>query len=943
MRHSNVWRALVLGSFLGLSACQVFQSGPPEPLLDPTRIEALKPSDIEPAVLANRVVEPVDVQDVIDNYSRLLPLLSDPDEQLSVLHRLADLKLIKGEELMADQAIDELDVAVEAYEGLLAKYPNRAENDQVYYQLAKTHDLKGNVDEHLLTLTTLIEQFPHSIYATEVQFRRGEILFTLGHYVSAQDAFQFVIDQGDSPFLMNAHYMKGWSLFKQNDYELSLLAFTAVLDIAMPVSMNVADVASKSRTMVEDLFRVMGLSFTYLGGADALESLFQKTGPKAYEIVVYDRYSELLLGQEQYSDAVEVYQRFIALHPLSLWAPRYQINVINTLQRAGFKANILEEKVRFVDEYGLGSPYWFDNQDKDLSFVYSQLEILLPELANRHYVIAQRSLATRERAKSQTNYAQAAKYYQSFIDTFPVHDNTSNSLFLLGECHVQLANWALAISAFEAAGYDFPKYDNAAESAYAAILAYREFAKTWSPDHIEQWNENRRLQQLNRLAFVKRHGADKRAADVLYVATQFAFSEKQYTQTTELAEQLLRWKPAAKASTLLEAKIIKAHSLYALKDYLRAEVSYAAALKSLGKTDKRKSALIENLAATVYRQAESRLAAGDKEGGILELLRVGQVAPTSTLRTNAEYDAIAYLIELKSWDSAIEQMKLFRSRYPQHQQLNTLVSKMALAYRETEQWELAADELKIMISLAKTAKEKQEILFIAAELYDRAKNTAKAVDNYRSYANTYPQPADVYMEAANRLAELYEENDQPIKRRFWLAKMMKTVDGLGSKADDRMVYLAASASSVLANDAFTRYKAIKLKLPLNVTMVKKTKALEKAMAAFKKTANYGVSSFATEAGYRMADIYAQLSRDLMDSDRPDGLNALELEQYEILLEEQAYPFEENAIDIHEQNASRSWSGIYDEWVKNSFDSLKELLPGRYDKAELTQELADVLE
>ena len=248
-----------------------------------------------------------------------------------------------------------------------------------------------------------------------------------------------------------------------------------------------------------------------------------------------------------------------------------------------------------------------------------------------------------------------------------------------------------------------------------------------------------------------------------------------------------------------------------------------------------------------------------------------------------------------------------------------------------------------MITLAKTDKEKQDTLFIAAELYDRAKNVDKAIDNYRSYANTYPNPADVYMEAANRLAELYEESDKPIKRRFWLAKMMKKVDGLGAKADDRMVYLAASASAVLANDAFARYKAIKLKLPLNVTMVKKTKALEKAMAAFQKTASYGVSSFATEAGYRMADIYAQLSRDLMDSDRPSGLNALELEQYEILLEEQAFPFEENAIDIHEQNASRSWSGIYDEWVKNSFDSLKELLPGRYDKAELKQELADVLE
>ena len=115
------------------------------------------------------------------------------------------------------------------------------------------------------------------------------------------------------------------------------------------------------------------------------------------------------------------------------------------------------------------------------------------------------------------------------------------------------------------------------------------------------------------------------------------------------------------------------------------------------------------------------------------------------------------------------------------------------------------------------------------------------------------------------------------------------------------------------------------------------------MKAYQKTADYGVSTFATEAGYRMADIYAQLSRDLMDSDRPDGLNELELEQYDILLEEQAFPFEDNAIDIHEQNASRSWNGLYDDWVKSSFVSLKKLLPGRYDKPELKVEVTDVFD
>ena len=86
----------------------------------------------------------------------------------------------------------------------------------------------------------------------------------------------------------------------------------------------------------------------------------------------------------------------------------------------------------------------------------------------------------------------------------------------------------------------------------------------------------------------------------------------------------------------------------------------------------------------------------------------------------------------------------------------------------------------------------------------------------------------------------------------------------------------------------------------------------------------------------------QLSRDLMASDRPKGLNELELEQYEILLEEQAFPFEDNAIDIHEQNASRSWNGIYDKWVKESFASLKELLPGRYDKSEVIGGIVNAL-
>ena len=71
----------------------------------------------------------------------------------------------------------------------------------------------------------------------------------------------------------------------------------------------------------------------------------------------------------------------------------------------------------------------------------------------------------------------------------------------------------------------------------------------------------------------------------------------------------------------------------------------------------------------------------------------------------------------------------------------------------------------------------------------------------------------------------------------------------------------------------------------------------------------------------------------LTSARPRGLSALELEQYELLLEEQAYPFEEQAIAIHESNVQRGWSGFYDQWVGRSIETLATLLPARYAKRE----------
>ena len=154
------------------------------------------------------------------------------------------------------------------------------------------------------------------------------------------------------------------------------------------------------------------------------------------------------------------------------------------------------------------------------------------------------------------------------------------------------------------------------------------------------------------------------------------------------------------------------------------------------------------------------------------------------------------------------------------------------------------------------------------------------------------------------------------------------------KANQRATYLAASAQFVFAEDERQRFDLVHLTRPLKKSLKHKQSALKRTVKAFEKVAQYKVTEYATAATFHIADLYSALSKEIMKSERPKDLNELELEQYEILLEEQAFPFEEQAIGLHEINMRRSWDGTYDDWVKKSFAELRRLMPARFDKQEI---------
>jgi hypothetical protein len=104
-----------------------------------------------------------------------------------------------------------------------------------------------------------------------------------------------------------------------------------------------------------------------------------------------------------------------------------------------------------------------------------------------------------------------------------------------------------------------------------------------------------------------------------------------------------------------------------------------------------------------------------------------------------------------------------------------------------------------------------------------------------------------------------------------------------------------------------------------------------------RAAAYGFADITTAATYELGALYQDFGRSLIDSERPRNLSALEREQYDLLLEEQAFPFEEKAIETHETNLKRIAQGLYDDWIAKSAKALAQISPARYGKREQGEE------
>jgi hypothetical protein len=317
--------------------------------------------------------------------------------------------------------------------------------------------------------------------------------------------------------------------------------------------------------------------------------------------------------------------------------------------------------------------------------------------------------------------------------------------------------------------------------------------------------------------------------------------------------------------------------------------------------------------------------------------------PDSDIRATAEYDAAAALITMGSWTAASTVLEGFRRDYPDSEFADDVTQKLAVTYLESGRSGQAAGEF-VRIANAPTSSDdvRREALWKAADLYKDSKQLRDEQGVLEDLLARYPNPISESIEARFRLLEISEISGNAQGRTRILRDLVQVDATAGAQRSERTRFLAAKASLELAEPVRRSFAAMKITQPLADSMERKKSLMEDVLKVYGDAAEYGVAEVTTAATFRLGEVYQQFSKDLMDSERPKDLDEAALEQYDLLLEEQTFPFEEKAIELYQANAARTADGVYDDWVRRSFAALAKLMPARYAKTERSEHVVTAL-
>lgn len=890
-------------------------------------------ADMRPVFLKfeTRPLPAISPAEVARRYQRLFATTDEPSVRVDALNRLTNIRDRSGENIGFTPAEEAkaYKKAIESYESILQRGAFGGRLDELMYQMAKAHALTGQNQASVKRLQQLVGLYPSSPLVPEARFRLAESAFAAGNYVEAEAGYRELVDGGQNVdgLKTKARYMLGWALYKQGPHAWDRAGrrFVAVLDESLPSVESLNRVSESSVDSIDDTLRILALMASRKNGADTLMNWLQPEAMRVWTPLVFDRLADLYAVHGNTEASVATNQAFATRFPDHPQRAAFMAQVVSVWSRANKPAQYREAMADYIalfvgqDAYAALGPE-YRNKWREFSRF----------LADYHY--AEGSSAAGDGA---TDYGTAAHYYEGLAR----RSETTGELFrLAGDARFQAREYPAALKDFHTAAYDASGYQHSADAGWAAIVLVRAGVKgektspAFAPGLADLAAETDR--------FTERFRADSRAPDLLADLAARWLEARNHKRALHYATQTVANQQAA-TETRYAGWWVTAQVRQHTEEYRLAEKAWREAL-ALATSESANEAmqgeaseLREQLATAIYRQGEQAAEAGKTSIAVAHFQRIETVFPGSDIAIKGRFDAANTLLKAKDWQPAINELKRFRTDYPQHVLSAGVSEKLVLAYTASSQPLRAARQLMAMANSVEAGvqlapEDARRYQLRAAELF----HTAEAVQERNAIYSSYLATGPVAMEAAEHVQlqtmrhRLIEAGNQPPQ---WQADMV-TAELESNWHSEQTLRWAARSALTMGAEMADAFVAVKLGIPLESSLVQKQRAMEEAQAHFRNAESLGGDTVLSETLYRRAELHRAMARDLMASTAPEELNELEKMQYRMLLEEEAYPFEERAIALHSKNHQRITAGEFNQWIEKSLSVLADLHPGRYDRS-----------
>ena len=814
------------------------------------------------------------------------------------------------------------------YEEILKQYPNRAANDAVLYQLAHAYSDEGRMDEASEVLNRLVSRFPKSPFRQEAYFRMGEFFFETQEYKKAIEAYREALQHQVEDFIEMALYKMGWAYYAQADYRRSIDTFLSLLDrktILTETGQRQLLLYNFSETegeLLKEVIHTLLLAFDELGGATPMVAYFGEKGHRDYEDYLFRSLADLYITQERFGDAVSTLETFMKAYPSHEEGPSFMATIIEIQTKRKKVGLTVRAKEDFIESFGTGS-FW-SRQASDAARL--KIEPLLKETA---YELALHDYAQAQKSKKQEDYEKAIAWSQRFLKDFPRAIEAAKVNFLLAEGLYELKRYDAAAREYEKTAYAYPLHAHTQDAAYNLLL---------TQETLSQLKATEMGAAI--LKFSERFPQDPRAPDLLLKATQLAAHQGDYKVAREYAQKILATQP--QGPTRYAAQKLIATSYFEQEDYAQAAQELKGLLSNssgLQIPKKDQEELHTLLASSLYKQAEVQKQKGLLPEAAKGFLSIHDLMPDTEVAANALLDGAILQAKLGQEEEAILNLKQYLETYPRSPHQDQAREQLALLYEKKGRYQEAIQQYEKLATSTSGGKDSQgtaEWLLAIARLSEKTRDWPRTYRTLLVAAEALPPGDERALEAVYQAARAKEQMGDTQQAQILLGKVLERY-GQQPSPTPRMAYVAAQASYGLGEERLKQFMSVRLTAPLESSLEKKRQLLKETVDYYSRTVDLKVPEYITAATYKVGVLFENFRNALLESERPTGLTAQQLEQYNFLLEEQAYPFEEKAITAYETNVRRAQEGgLYDEWIQRSYQRLAQILPAKYARDEMDE-------